>query len=146
MAQLFFVLSTCSVKVSILLFNRRLSAGTHSRVFSCAVWAAIGAIVAYALAFILILVLQCQPLDSYWLRWSPTYTGKYTCYTQEATTLPISAYLSVATDFLALLLPFWLVWNIKLPRRQKWSLYAIFSLGLMWASYLIYSSTLQRRN
>jgi len=130
-AQLFFLLSTCSIKVSILLFYRRLDAGTHSWFFSCAVLAAIGAIVAYALAFVLILIFQCRPLDSYWLRFAPNYTGIHNCTVNEPISLPVSAYLSVVTDFLALLLPFWLVWNMKLPRRQKWSLYAIFGLGLV---------------
>jgi len=130
-AQLFFLLSTCSIKVSILLFYRRLDAGTHSWFFSCAFLAAIGAIVAYALAFVLILIFQCRPLDSYWLRFAPNYTGIYNCTVNEPISLPISAYLSVVTDFLALLLPFWLVWNMKLPRRQKWSLYAVFGLGLV---------------
>lgn len=99
--------------------------------FTGVVWAAIGAIIAYGLAFILILVFQCQPLDSYWMRFSPNYHGEYLCPTKEAETLPISAYLSTATDFLALLLPVWLVWTLPLPRRQKLSLYAIFGLGLM---------------
>ena len=123
-------MSTCTIKVSILLFYRRLDAGTHSWLFSCAILAAIGATVAYALAFILILIVQCRPLDSYWLRFTPNYTGNYDCTVNETISLPISAYLSVVTDFLALLLPFWLVWNMTLPRRQKWSLYAIFGLGL----------------
>lgn len=129
--QLFFLLSTCSIKVSILLFYRRLPPGTHTWLFSCAVLAAIAVIVAYPVAFLLILIFQCQPLDSYWMRFAPDYNGVYQCRTKEAISLPISAYLSTIIDFLVLLLPLWQVQNIKLPRRQKWTLYAIFSLGLV---------------
>ena len=131
-AQLFFVISTCSIKVSILLFNRRLATGTHSRFFASVVWAVVGIITAYAITFIILLIAQCQPVNSYWLRFSPTYKAPYHCSSKEAISLPVSAYLSVTTDFLALLLPFWLVWNIKIPKRQKWSLYAIFGLGLVY--------------
>lgn len=138
-AQLFFVVSTCSIKVSILLFHRRLAAGTHSRAFFYVVWAAISAVVAYAIAFIIVLIAQCRPVNSYWLRFSPTYTGNYNCPSKEAISLPISAYLSVATDAMALILPFWLVWNIKLPKLQKWSLYGIFGLGLMYVYHTPWS-------
>jgi hypothetical protein len=43
---------------------------------------------------------------------------------------PLSAYFSVAGDLYSTILPLLLVSKLSLPRRQKWALYGLFSIGL----------------
>jgi hypothetical protein len=124
-----YLMATCCVKISILLFYRRLS-GTFSTTFLVATWAGIIFNVLYGLAFFILLASLFQPLDSYWLSFDPTWaaTHKY-IRGNERWTLPVSAGLSVVGDFYSTALPLMLIHFLHLPHRQKAALYTLFGLG-----------------
>jgi hypothetical protein len=128
LAEWFFILSTTITKFSILLFYKRLVAGTYSRRFIWATRAGIYFNGASAIAFCLMLLLECRPMNAYWKAFGPDYKEPYTC-SHEEISLPISGLFSVASDFYATLLPFLLLRRLQLPRPQKMALYGIFSLG-----------------
>lgn len=65
-SEVCFLVSTCSTKVSILLFYRRLVRGTVTKRWRYAIFGAIILAVLYCLTFIILLLTNCQPVDAYW--------------------------------------------------------------------------------
>lgn len=125
------LIATCSIKISVLLFYRRISA-SFKKTFVVAVWAGIVYNLGYLVAFLLDVGLICRPFKAYWMQFSPTWleTHKYKCG-NEGYSLPFSAGLSVVGDFYTTALPLLLIVNLDLPRRQKAALYPLFGLGFM---------------
>ena len=126
-----YIIATCSVKISILLFYRRLSSN-FNQVFFIATWIGIAYNIAYLVTFIFIIGFACRPAKAYWLQldfaWATTH--KFTCV-DEHVSLPTSAATSVFGDFYATLLPCILILKLDLPRRQKMALYSLFLLGFL---------------
>lgn len=124
-----YTLSLSCVKISVLLFYRRLSV-SFTRGFYIAVWVGITYNIIYLVGFILTLLLLCRPLDAYWKSFDPEYraTANYTCGSEQIAE-PLSGILSVIGDAYSTILPLVLVSRLTLPRRQKWALYFLFSLG-----------------
>lgn len=133
-AELLYMVSTCVTKVSILLFYRRLAAGTITRGFQWSIYAAIAFVVAYFIGFFINMFLICKPFSTYWLQadyfWLNMHRNDFTCQ-NEGVVLVISAAISALQDFIACGLPMILLWKLHIPRRQKWALGAIFSVGLL---------------
>lgn len=50
---------------------------------------------------------------------------------QKALQFTLSA-INIVTDCVVWLLPVKMVWNIRLPPRERWSLIAVFSFGGLW--------------
>lgn len=132
-AQILFLLGTTCTKISILLFYRRLTAGTLQKTFLYVIYASIAFVTSYAVIFEIVLLAGCQPLDAYWYSVLPTYTVDYTCY-NEGAAAPAAAIISVFTDIVVVSLPWYVVMGMQMPIRQKLSLCAIFSVGIMYAS------------
>jgi hypothetical protein len=124
-----YTLSLSCVKISILLFYRRLSV-SFTRPFLIAVWIGIAYNIVYVLGFLLTLLLICRPIDAYWKSFNPAYraAGNYTCGSEQIAE-PLSAIFSVIGDAYSTILPLVLVSRLSLPRRQKMALYGLFSLG-----------------
>lgn len=127
--QIMYTLSLSSVKISVLLFYRRLSV-SFTRGFYIAVWAGIAYNIIYVAGFLLTLLLICRPIDAYWKSFNPAYreAGNYTCGSEQIAE-PLSAILSVIGDAYSTILPLVLVSRLSLPNRQKMALYGLFSLG-----------------
>ena len=126
-----YVIGITLIKISVLLFYRRLSV-KFSKTFLIATWIGIIYNISYFLSFGLTLLLLCRPLHSYWDSFNPVWaaTHHFHCASESAA-LPASSALSVVGDFYSTLLPLILVYHLKLPRRQKIALYALFALGFM---------------
>ncbi|CAK1359977.1 uncharacterized protein RHO25_003321 [Cercospora beticola] len=130
LAEFSFLVCGACVKVSVLLFYRRLGSGTYSRVWS---WACIGAIIftlAWTLAFILALIFNCSPTEAYWMGFSIKYTKKFSCVDTTVNNL-LAGIMAVISDLYAVALPCFLMRKIQLPKAQKIGLYAVFSAGLL---------------
>jgi hypothetical protein len=128
------MVSTCTTKVSILLFYRRLAAGTISRAFQWSIYAAIAFVVSYFIAFFINIFLMCKPFNSYWLQadyfWLNMHRSDFKCQ-DEGVILVITAAISAFQDILACGLPMILLWKLQIPKRQKYALGAIFSVGIL---------------
>lgn len=127
----FYLTATCSVKISILLFYRRLSV-TFSKTFLIATWVGIIYNVLYWVTFVICLLVLFRPLDSYWLSFDPTWAATHE-YSRgdEAWSLPTSGALSVIGDFYSTVLPLMLIRFLDLPQRQKAALYTLFGIGFL---------------
>lgn len=119
------------IKISILLFYRRLSNRVVSRFFWWATWVTIGFIIAYSIALTLAPILGCQPVSAFWdqVNTLKVLSGyKYHCFDEGADIFAASV-VSVFQDFITALLPTFLYWNLHIPIRQKVALFGIFAIG-----------------
>jgi hypothetical protein len=129
-----YVVSTGLIKISVLLFYRRLVAGTISRLFVWAVHACIFSVVAYMITFETTLIFGCRPTNAFWNEVNPFWrgqnAGKFFCL-DEVATLYGANVTSIVQDFLSCGMPLLLFWKLQLPIRQKIALGAIFGVGFL---------------
>jgi hypothetical protein len=119
------------IKISILLFYRRLSSRVVSKTFRWVTWGTIGMIVAYTIALTIAPIVGCQPFSAYWdqvdvIKRLQGY--KYHCF-DEGADLVAATIISAVQDLVTAVLPTLLYWNLRIPIRQKIALFGIFSLG-----------------
>lgn len=129
-SQWCYAVSMASIKISILLLYKRLS-GAFTNKFLWASWIGIAYNILYAISYCLILLVECHPVDAYWLSFDRLWAADHTyhCSTMERTVLPTFASLSVLGDIYSTILPLTLVSSLHLPLRRRVSLYALFALG-----------------
>ncbi|EEP77155.1 predicted protein [Uncinocarpus reesii 1704] len=130
-AQVFFLFANILTKISILVLYLRVIKGTANKIFLNVVRVAIGILVAYATSGIVLLCLQCQPLDSYWEQFNFFNPPKnFTCWDEGI--LPLYAVIfNVFTDLMVTCLPMFLFVQLKMPFREKMSLAAVFGVGFI---------------
>ncbi|EGP87111.1 uncharacterized protein MYCGRDRAFT_93126 [Zymoseptoria tritici IPO323] len=89
-------------------------------------------LVAYCIAFVGVLIGGCRPVNAYWRAYDPVYAAsvEYTCIPTKFLN-PLSGGLSVVSDFYAVVLPIGLLWHLKISKRQRYALNAVFSLGFV---------------
>ena len=122
-------LASFSIRISILLFYRRLSV-SFPRGFLIASWIGIAYNAGLMLSLCLANTFICWPIEGYWDRYDTEWRSshQFTCG-NEAIALPISGILNVIGDLYCTVLPLVLVTTLKLPQRQKIALYLLFGLG-----------------
>jgi hypothetical protein len=89
-------------------------------------------VAAYGISFIFVLLFTCWPVEAYWYRFSTPWlkSHKYRCH-DELTTLVIIISISTLQDFLAVVVPLFVVFKLRLSKRQKVALGCIFGIGLL---------------
>ncbi|KAL4942364.1 hypothetical protein BDV06DRAFT_235451 [Aspergillus oleicola] len=123
--ELLYNLILALIKTSIFLFLLRLS-GQKIGVRR-AIWALLGLNAVAAIATFLITTFNCLPVAS---NWNPTaYLDKKCINFADFVTGTSS--VSIFTDFLVLLMPTWIVYNLHSARRQKIMLVAILLFGFV---------------
>jgi hypothetical protein len=125
-----YLTSTATTKISILLFYRRLTAGTFSRRFLYSIYSAIAFVVVYYIIFTINLFIGCRPIYAFWMQIDPFWERKYTCI-DEASNLIAAAVISVIQDFIVCGMPSILFWKLRIPLKQKIALAAIFGIGFL---------------
>ncbi len=134
-----YLLAAACVKVSVLLFYRRI---TRRSSRTCLRWsnsALLAFVVVSTTVFYCIGVFHCRPIEAAWLRRRivPTpYEEKHTCL-PDFVAAGLPSIVSVLTDFLIAAFPLLFVPQLQLPRKQKWCLMAILSLGFLCVSFPI---------
>ncbi|KAF2087649.1 hypothetical protein K490DRAFT_73584 [Saccharata proteae CBS 121410] len=126
--KILFFVSVGIIKISITLFNRRLTAMT-SGYWRIANDIFLGLLVAYTFLALFWTCFQCQPPAA---KWNKIYAGKLkqpaVCYSTENISNVLSI-IHVIMDFCLLTTPVIILWKIKMPWTTKLRLYAIFSMG-----------------
>jgi hypothetical protein len=118
--------------MSILVLYKRVITGVARRSFIAVVNGMIVFLVLYAVAYLLLMVFQCRPTESYWRQFSfpDPYTEEFSCMHEGI--VPISnAIISVVTDFITAILPTFLFWQLHMPSREKLALSILFGIGFM---------------
>lgn len=119
------------IKISILLFYRRLSSRVVSNSFRWATWITIGFIATSTIAFTLAPILGCQPISAFWdqVNSAKVLKGyKYRCFNEGADVFAASV-ISTLQDLITAILPTFLYWDLRIPVRQKIALFGIFAIG-----------------
>lgn len=113
------------VKASVLLFLLRL--GGQQKKIRYSIISLLVFNLALMVAIFVAAVCQCQPVNYFWMRVSyPTPKGS--CFDQNAFYI-WTAGLTIFTDLLVLMLPFWIFLGLKLAMKVRIALIAIFTLG-----------------
>ncbi|RPB00493.1 hypothetical protein L873DRAFT_1680359 [Choiromyces venosus 120613-1] len=123
-SQLCFVICTTLSKISILTFYLRIF-DTTNRKFRNLVYLGLSLVSSIGVAFILVVIFQCRPVQAYW---DPSL-GRNCLRT--TTPYLVNWALNTFTDFYVFLLPIKSVWDLQLPRRQKIGLLIVFAGGLV---------------
>ncbi|KAF9697496.1 hypothetical protein EKO04_004194 [Ascochyta lentis] len=119
------------IKISILLFYRRLSDRVVSKRFRWATWLTIGFIAGSTIALTLAPIFGCDPISAFWdqANFSKLSKGyKYHCFDEGADVFAATV-ISTFQDLITAILPTFLYWNLRIPIRQKIALFGIFALG-----------------
>jgi hypothetical protein len=129
--QCVFCIAAGFIKISILLFYRRLSSRVVSNIFRWTIWLAIGFIAAYTIALTIAPILGCDTLSAFWDQTNSTkilqgYT--YKCFDEGADVFAASV-ISAFQDLITAILPTFIFWNLRIPIRQKIALFGIFAIG-----------------
>lgn len=132
---LLYILTSSLIKISILLFYRRLDSRSISRTFRLATHASILFMVLFCAAFTIVLCTGCRPLAAFWNQFDMNLQlagYEYSCWFNEEADIMAASIISAFQDAITALLPTLLYWNLKIPRRQKVALTAVFA-----ASYIV---------
>jgi hypothetical protein len=127
--EVLFVVGTGLVKVSILLFFRRLGSRGTSKAFRITTWVAIGFQIASTTAFFISPLAGCRPISAYWEQSSVINIAlgrKFNC-NNEGAALAAAGIVSTVQDVVCALLPNFIYWKATIPFRQKVALMAIFA-------------------
>ena len=131
--EILFFFGTCFAKISILLFYRRLVAGTYSNAFKWVVWTSIGFVALYTFVWFVLILTTCTPLEAYWKSLNIDYTREYSCasYALQKNLSLVGGVLSVITDLYSVLLPTSVLLNLNITKKKKFGLVLIFGAGFM---------------
>ncbi|KAL3478335.1 hypothetical protein BJX99DRAFT_256662 [Aspergillus californicus] len=113
------------IKTSILLFLLRLTG--QKVAVRRAIWGLLALNAVATVATFLITAFNCLPVAS---NWNPSAYPDKKCI-NFADFVTGTASVSIFTDVLVLLLPTWIVYNLRIARRQKVMLIGILSFGLI---------------
>ncbi|KAJ4311420.1 hypothetical protein N0V94_007958 [Neodidymelliopsis sp. IMI 364377] len=119
------------IKLSILLFYRRLSSRAVSPAFRWTMRITIFIIGGYSIAFIILPIYMCRPISAFWdqVNFAKLARGyEWTCINEGADVVA-HGIISTVQDLVVAFLPAILCWNLQMPLRQKIALYSIFALG-----------------
>jgi len=120
----------CCIRVSILMFHRRLTKGTYRRKWRIAIWSAIYFTGIYILVYVLMLVSNCNPPEAYWKALDPAYKKPYVCINTSGVNYA-AGILSVVSDFYAICLPWAITRQLDVSRKQKIGLNMIFGCSMV---------------
>ncbi|CAJ0543613.1 Ff.00g038390.m01.CDS01 [Fusarium sp. VM40] len=127
---LFYSISLYWVKLSFLLQYYRILSISNMR------WACLGAIIfitLWSLSQTIVLCLICVPLEAVW---DPSVEGK--CLSHQTQMWYVNGVMHIVLDFVIIIMPLPIVWNLNLPRSQKWLLSGIFGLGVFTVTISIF--------
>jgi hypothetical protein len=128
--------ATMLIRVSILLFYRRLSNEAVSPRFARLIRVVISIVIIYTAVFMLLAFFICRPINAYWSLVDPEWAKMhirgvdYTCL-DEPTYLIAVAICSIIMDFTTWIIPLPLFWKLALPFRQKITLTSLFAVALL---------------
>ena len=113
-------------KLSIVLLYRRLF---PTRQFSYVLHFCTFLVVGWAVAVFIVNLLQCKPISYFWLQFTdPTAKGK--CIDWHSYFIG-NASASVVSDFIILLAPLPLIWQLHMPLGQRLATMGIFAVGAL---------------
>jgi len=126
-----YMICTTLIKISILCFYRRITASL-TITFVYWVWGSIIFCIIYGITFILLISFTCTPAQGFFYLFDIAWRSQneLTCRDEGAIIVAVAA-ISTVQDFIICFLPVFLIWNLRMPKTQKFALCGIFALGLL---------------
>ena len=125
--MLFYSLSLAFTRISILLLYRRIFTYNWTK---RAIQVGIVAVSTIGLWHVVSVCTACIPLAAFW-DWSYFWIPGQNVYCHPAYVWWVNAALHLASDLFIMALPMPALSRLKLPRRQKIALMAVFALGFL---------------
>ncbi|RGP78981.1 hypothetical protein FLONG3_2887 [Fusarium longipes] len=122
MACLYFSVQAC-LKLTMIFFYLRIFPGKTVRRL---LWASVVFTVGFWIAFIIVVIFQCQPISYFWTRWDHEHSGK--CASVNGITWSHAA-INIALDFWILAIPLSQLRKMKLDWRKKVGVGLMFCVG-----------------
>ena len=122
--QTLYGINICIIKLSILLFYERIF-GIPKPMFRYVLLEMGGFVIAYSLAGILGINLQCIPLSDLWT----TPSNSPLACISFGTLVTTTGVINIVTDITILSLPMPILWSLQVPKSRRWQLVTVFSLG-----------------
>ncbi|KAH7165982.1 hypothetical protein EDB81DRAFT_918200 [Dactylonectria macrodidyma] len=113
------------VKTSVLLFLLRL--GGQKKEVRLAIYGLLAFNLALMVAIFVCVIVQCTPVSYFWTR-AGANPPEGSCFNTSAFYIATAA-LTILTDILVLILPFWIFLGLKLPLRVRAAIIGVFALG-----------------
>ncbi|KAI3395580.1 hypothetical protein diail_1092 [Diaporthe ilicicola] len=125
-----YVLSLFAVKSSILALYWRIFGADRRIRWPLAILLSIS--VAWAVAIIVVILLQCQPISAFWDRFDadPPDPSEYNCGVNLHESFLGSSIPNILTDISLIIVPIPFIWKLNLLRSQKMAILGIFAVGL----------------
>lgn len=124
-----FAWGTGFVKISVLLFYRRIQSGAFNRPWLIAIYGAIAFTVVSTAVMAVLLVINCLPTEAYWMVYSFDWHKDYTCR-RVVSINAVAGALSLLSDLYAVVLPCVMLSGLEISRKQKIGLNLVFLAGL----------------
>ncbi|KAF2838138.1 GMC oxidoreductase [Patellaria atrata CBS 101060] len=110
-------------KISILFFYLRIFPNKSFRKW---VWVTMAACIGYNIAFVLVSVWQCRPIDYAWTHWDKEHQGTCNNINAQGWT---SAAINMILDVIVIILPLPSLSKLELSRKRKIMILLMFSVG-----------------
>lgn len=130
--ELLYLSATTLIKISILCFYRRLASGALSKKFLYCVQGSIVVFALHGLIFTFVILFSYSPMEGFWHLFDvPWRLQNRMTSLDEGAIIIAATVLGTFHDVIVCALPIMLVWNLRMPRRQKIGLVCIFSAGVL---------------
>jgi len=129
--KLEYLLSSGFIKLSILLFYRRITQRAASKTFHTIVTIMVVFQICTTAVWFFLTVFSCYPVATYWTRFdmaSPP-SGHYVCPLDGEKPFIILSGIAIVQDFICATLPFLVLRHLKVTRRQKVALFCTFFIA-----------------
>lgn len=88
-------------------------------------WTLISIVSMYCVAITIALLCSCLPIESFWIEALP---GKCVDF---LVLWYFNSSFNVVTDIAVVVLPLYVLKDLRLPRRQKWAVMGVFGVGIL---------------
>jgi hypothetical protein len=121
---MFWGLSACLTRLSLLCFYYRLKEHIKFRRYNWVLHIVIFVSVTFMIVFVFTLIFSCRPTNAFW---SSDLHPK--CFDVGRYLFSITVF-NTCLELVCALLPMPVLWSIKMDRRQKWTVFVLLGLGI----------------
>lgn len=117
------------IKISIAILLHRIC---ELKIHKIIIWVVLSVTQVYSLVFFLLFMLQCQPVDLFWLRFTADAPSG-SCLDTDIIANSFYAYSAIncCSDWTYSILPMFIVWRLQMRRRMKISVILVLATGVM---------------
>lgn len=126
MDEIIYLAEVSLAKLALLFFYMRIF---PSRNVQRLLWGTIAFDIAFGLAFVLVAIFQCKPVNYFWVMWDGEHKGQ--CLNINAITWS-NAIISISMDVWMLAIPLWQLRTLRLGWKKKAGVAAMFSVGALY--------------